>query len=83
MLPPDHAYELAPLAVSTTVALGQDPLVTDAELARLSEGIALLTCTVKEAEVVQLAELVAITEYMVAFVGDTTIEGVVAPLLQL
>jgi hypothetical protein len=58
------------------------PLLVPAVLATVKTGTLPLTVTVIREEAVQLLGLVAVKEYIVLEVGDTTIDEVVAPLLQ-
>ena len=62
VLPPDQVYVFAPLAFNKTVELGQAPFVAEAVFATVRIGTLLLTCTFNEAEEMQFAELVAVTE---------------------
>jgi hypothetical protein len=73
---------LAPLAVSVTEEVGQIPPVVDAVFATVSVGIPLLTVIVTWAEDVQLDGLVAVRLYTVVALGVTTIDEVLAPVLQ-
>lgn len=77
-----HEYDVAPLAVSITVLVGQIPEDALAVFTMDMFGTVGSTEMVMTADVVQLDGLVAVNEYKVVDVGDTVIEEADEPVLQ-
>jgi hypothetical protein len=78
--PPDQVYELAPLAVNVTALPKQ--MLDVAVLAMDNAGSPLLTVTLILREVVQLEAVNADKVYTILAEGVTTMEDVLAPVLQ-